>query len=649
MQLTQLGPYRIGRRLGRGGMGTVYAGENIETGAAAAVKILSLHLADDPGFRERFEGEIETLKKLRHPNIVELFGWGEEEGHLFYAMELVDGTNLEQELGRGRRFEWREVTQIALALCKALKHAHDRGVIHRDIKPANLLLSPDGGIKLSDFGIAKLFGSSGMTIDGGVLGTAEYMSPEQAEGKTVTSRCDLYSLGGVLYALLAGKPPFQARSLPEMLHLQRTAIPDSVRRHAPETPAELDQIISHLLEKDPTRRIPNALVLSRRLEAMSRALSMPSGRSNGGMDETVEGSVLELEDDHGSTPSQGHGPTVLSGGHNPLGATQIDAASQARLSQAAQSSHDVDLEYSIASPLSAPANIDPATSVTTGHGAISSGSASSARKQSAAPAEVPPPEPPAPRTRFITREEIERADADEAPSIPWFQIASIACVIAILAAIVVYALRPATADHLYEQLAGAAAVGPDRLAELESETTEFLTRYPSDPRIADVQQWQQDAIRAREERKLLLRARHGGKRAFHPSEQAYLDAERVVDSNPALALTRFQALVTLFGQGDESAQEYVDLARRRIDELTPRVQSLTDPFRQALAARFEEAQSLETTDPAKSRSMFTAIVDLYADSPWAASIVEQARQALDATESTAQPESTPLPEPALQP
>ena len=151
-------------------------------------------------------------------------------------MELVRGSSLEDELRAGRRFDWREVTDLAIKLCRALKHAHDSGVIHRDIKPANLLLSEDGEIKLSDFGIARLFGNTRLTSDGGVLGTAEYMAPEQADGRVVTDRCDQYSLGGVMYALLAGRPPFRAGTLLEMLQLQRYAEPEPVRRYAPDTP-----------------------------------------------------------------------------------------------------------------------------------------------------------------------------------------------------------------------------------------------------------------------------------------------------------------------------------------------------------------------------------------------------------------------------
>src|SRR5687767_1604316 len=140
MPLERLGPYQLDKLLGRGGMGAVYSGTHRETKDRAAVKVLSGHLADDASFRERFKQEIETLKRLLHPNIVQLHGYGEEDGHLYYVMELVEGKSLQDELSAGRRFTWREVARIGIAIASALKHAHDRGIIHRDLKPANLLI-----------------------------------------------------------------------------------------------------------------------------------------------------------------------------------------------------------------------------------------------------------------------------------------------------------------------------------------------------------------------------------------------------------------------------------------------------------------------------------------------------------------------------
>ena len=272
--LQRLGPYLVQQPLGSGGMGTVFLGIDETTGERAAVKVLSPALGADANFRERFGTEIETLKKLTHPNIVQLLGFGEQDGQLFYAMEMVDGLSLQQELQAGRRFEWREVARIGVQICQALKHAHDRGVIHRDLKPANLLHTPDDQIKLADFGIAKLYGMSQLTVAGGVIGTADYMSPEQGDGRGVTARSDLYSLGSVLFTLLAGRPPFASRTAAEVIHKlhYEEAIP--VRRLAPDTPEEFELIIAQLLEKDPAKRVATALAVANRLKAMEYGLSL---------------------------------------------------------------------------------------------------------------------------------------------------------------------------------------------------------------------------------------------------------------------------------------------------------------------------------------------------------------------------------------
>ncbi len=269
----QLGPYRLQRVVGRGGMGTVYEARDEATEQLAAIKVLSPALAADTSFRERFASEIESLKQLKHANIVELYGFGQDDERLFYVMELVDGNSLQEELRCGRRFEWREVTRIGVDICAALKHAHDHGIIHRDLKPANLLLTRDDQIKLFDFGIAKLFGATGVTTDS-VLGTADYMSPEQGEGKPVGPRSDLYSLGSVMYALLAGRPPFSGKSIAEVVHKVRFETPIPVGRLAADVPVELEHLIDQLLEKDPARRVPTALAVSHRLKAMEHALSI---------------------------------------------------------------------------------------------------------------------------------------------------------------------------------------------------------------------------------------------------------------------------------------------------------------------------------------------------------------------------------------
>ena len=258
--IDRLGPYIVDGIVGKGAMGLVFSAHHESTDERAAIKVLVPAIATDGKFQDRFTSEIESLKTLNHPNIVKLLGYGEHHGRLYYAMELVEGTNLEQELAAGRRFNWRDVTQIGIDVARALKHAHDHGVIHRDLKPANLLVDADEQIKLTDFGIAKLFGSSEKTLSGNVIGTVDYMAPEQAAGEATSPRSDLYSLGCVMYALLAGKPPFQGKSIPEVLHKVRYEQHRPVTKLATDVPQDLSHVIDELLAKDPEDRIRTALV-----------------------------------------------------------------------------------------------------------------------------------------------------------------------------------------------------------------------------------------------------------------------------------------------------------------------------------------------------------------------------------------------------
>jgi len=273
MVLEKLGPFKIGRVLGRGGMGAVYEGTHEEDGFAVAIKVLPDSLDEHEEVRVRFETEIETLKRLHHPNIVQLTGFGAEQGQLYYVMEYINGPSLQQELRQKRLFRWHEVAKIGLEICQALRHAHDRGVIHRDIKPANILLDQEGNVKLSDFGIARFFGSQHITDIHSVIGTLEYMSPEQALAHPIHSSTDLYSLGCVLYALLTGKPPFPARSLPELLRKHQTTTPASIHSIRHDAPDELGYIIADLLQIHPEDRPRNAFLITRRLQSLLRALA----------------------------------------------------------------------------------------------------------------------------------------------------------------------------------------------------------------------------------------------------------------------------------------------------------------------------------------------------------------------------------------
>jgi serine/threonine-protein kinase len=271
---TRLGKWVIDKELGQGGMGRVYLAHEDPSpapeGRQAAVKVLAPELAQESGFLQRFQREIDILHELRHPHIVHFYESGAQDGTYYYAMEYVAGPNLEEILHERGRLPWKEVLEIALQLCPALKVAHDHGVIHRDIKPQNLLRAADGTVKLTDFGIAKVFAGQHLTVTGGLVGTAEFLSPEQAAGKPVTNRSDLYSLGVVLYVMLTGRPPFAGASPLELMHKHRYSQFDRPQRLVTGLPHELDEVVCALMEKDPGRRPANSLMLQRMLESVRR-------------------------------------------------------------------------------------------------------------------------------------------------------------------------------------------------------------------------------------------------------------------------------------------------------------------------------------------------------------------------------------------
>ena len=265
----------IDRKIGAGGMGTVFVGKHEQTGQAAAIKVLPASLAREDGFVLRFNREIEALQRLDHTNIVKFFESGKEEDDTYYyAMEYVEGETLTNRLRRDRRIPWQETIQIGIQICAGLKHAHDVGVVHRDLKPSNLLISKEGVIKITDFGVAQVFAAQQLTITGAIIGTAEYMSPEQVEGRRADRRSDLYSMGAVLYTMLVGQPPFANGTIPEIMQKQRFGRFDAPRSYVPEIPSWLDEIICQLLEKNPEKRLPDAYVVSRRLQGVAKKIEL---------------------------------------------------------------------------------------------------------------------------------------------------------------------------------------------------------------------------------------------------------------------------------------------------------------------------------------------------------------------------------------
>jgi serine/threonine-protein kinase len=636
MQIEKLGPYRIGRTLGRGGMGTVYAAEAIDTGIPAAVKVLATSLSHDSGFRERFEVEIETLRKLRHPHIVRLFGFGEDQGFLFYAMELVDGASLEEELQSGRRFHWREIIPISIKIAQALRHAHDRGVIHRDIKPANLLLGAEGEIKLSDFGIAKLFGASGMTAGGGVIGTAEYMAPEQADGRPVTHRCDLYSLGCVMYALCAGRPPFRARSLPEMLHMQRYAEPDPLRKLSSDVPPELEQLISELLIKDPDKRIPTAMVLARRLEAMEHGLLRRERRSLSDDGETT------FEDDEftyrvGDSLEPGDSRVQTSETTSPRDDFAFDVKDDDQLAAT---------QLAI-SPHNAPtlgADSPPASAVMVPRPTIELRLQDSAGPPAPGPTTVQSSqrEVAPPKTSRFTR--VEAGEESERPA-PWDHRVGLQALALVSGLVLIglgawFFLKPESADALYQRITAATVDGDaDALATAEPDIKTFLARYSDDPRANDLQALQAEIELDRLQRRLERRLRLGGKNhSLSAVERAYAAARHTAEFDPTEAIKKYQALLAVYS-GDDSLsktdRQCVELAQRQLARLEIETRDAQASDLAELDRQFQRADALRSTDPATATRIWQGVIDLYGDQDWARPAVEKARQSLDELAKTA--------------
>jgi serine/threonine-protein kinase len=273
----QVGPYRVERKLGAGGMGTVYLGRHAETGEVAAVKVLPPAMAREPGFVARFSREVDALRKLESPHIVRLFESGVDGETYFYAMEYISGETVTELLRREKRLPWRQVVDYGVQICKALKAAHNAGIVHRDLKPSNLLLDAGGTVKLTDFGVAQVFAGGKLTMTGGVIGTAEYMSPEQAQGHRANKRSDIYSLGAVLYVMLTGRPPFTGQTALDIAQKHRFNQFDSPRRVVPEVPYWLDEIVCKCLEKKPEDRYPDAYVLSLRLQEVPKKVDLAHG------------------------------------------------------------------------------------------------------------------------------------------------------------------------------------------------------------------------------------------------------------------------------------------------------------------------------------------------------------------------------------
>ncbi len=271
-----VGSYRLIDKLGDGGMGAVYKGVDEMIGREVAIKMLRPDIARQPEILERFRAEAVTLAKLNHQGIATLYNFFREGDEYFMAMEFVPGCTLENELQRQGRIASGQAVEIAAKALEAIEHAHQLGILHRDIKPANIMLTPSGTVKMTDFGIARVLGAARMTREGRIVGTLEYIAPERVKGQEADHRSDLYSLGIVLYEMLAGRLPFEATTDYDLMraHLEQTPPPLAGVQAA--CPPALEQVMLRALAKDPEQRFATAVEFRDALLTASENLPKPT-------------------------------------------------------------------------------------------------------------------------------------------------------------------------------------------------------------------------------------------------------------------------------------------------------------------------------------------------------------------------------------
>ena len=265
-----LGQYQIIEEIGRGGMAVVYKAYQPSLNRYVAIKVLPPQLTFDTTFVRRFQQEARSAAKLEHPNIVTIYDVGEQGGIRYIVMQLLEGQPLNDLIRREGQMGLERVVGIVAQVASALDYAHKQRFVHRDVKPSNIIVGSDGHATLMDFGIAKAAEGTKLTRTGTVMGTPEYMSPEQARGEAVGSATDVYSLGIVVYEMLAGRVPFKAESTPAVLHKQVYERAAPVRTHAPHLPGGVDGVLAKTLAKNPAERFSSAGGLAGALQKVAK-------------------------------------------------------------------------------------------------------------------------------------------------------------------------------------------------------------------------------------------------------------------------------------------------------------------------------------------------------------------------------------------
>ena len=573
MTLRKIGPYELEGILGRGGMGTVYRGRHADTDQKHAVKVLAPRFAEDQHFRGRFESEIKALLELNHENIVSLLSYGQDHGQLFFAMELVDGQSLFQMQKEGHCFDWRQVLMIARDCASGLRHAHDRGIIHRDLKPGNLMMAnpTDGSpqqVKLTDFGIAKRFGSSQNTGTN-ILGTMDYMSPEQARGAPVTARSDMYSLGTVLFTLLAGRPPFSGNSVEESLRNLTNVPAPSVIGINPTIPKSIDSLISKLMAKKAEDRIPTALVLLHKIDDIEKELRDDASAQTSHGKLSSKNTIIQSGDSSESASSNAlqaeSYPQTVGFVHGPTSASTDDL----------ELSNNDDVQ---------PVNTEDFFNQVT--------------------------------------ESLRRQHSEKVPEVESGRTGLLPLVLALVGVITlgiygwVRVSTPPTAEQLFAQIE-LNNDAPDKVVE---EIGLFLKNYPDDPRVSNLVELQGIGVAIKDYQSLknTLTVRARSPSGLSDVEKTFLDLTSLAKKDARLAGEKMTAFV-LVNEAvvlDEQDLKCVNAARgyslKLNHELRTRAQTRLGNIHNA----FFKASEME--DPKQALKMCQSLLELYSDSDFSA-------------------------------
>src|SRR6185503_18043125 len=283
---TVVGNYKIIDKIGEGGMGAVFKGVDLMLEREVAIKMLRPELAQQPSVVERFRTEAVTLAKLNHSNVATLHSFFRQGEDFFMVMEFVRGQTLDDVIRTYGAMQCERAIELFSQALEGIEHAHKMGIVHRDIKPANMMLTETGSIKVMDFGIARVLGTNRLTKTGHLIGTVEYMSPEQVRGEETDARSDIYSLGILLYEMLTGRVPFNSNSEYELMRCQIEVAPAPPRSHAPHIPLAVEQAIMRSLAKKREARYQSAgefraMLSQRNTGAVTRPLNDTAARPGG--------------------------------------------------------------------------------------------------------------------------------------------------------------------------------------------------------------------------------------------------------------------------------------------------------------------------------------------------------------------------------